>query len=234
MLVLRDHAAAVTGDPQVSLASVVRSAVGELAVREPVGWWDRQLLRGRCLVLLDGLDEVAREQDRRLIAEWVERQIDRYPDNHFVLTSRPHGYRSARIRQADVVTIQPFTPDQVERFLHGWYLAAERRATGAHADELTAVRMRAAAAVEDLLGRLWQAPALAALTVNPLLLTMIANVHRYRGALPGTRADLLRGDLPGDALPPDPGQEPARAAALVCQGEAAGPAGVPDDDLARA
>jgi hypothetical protein len=34
------------------------------------------------------------------------------------------------------------------------------------------------------------APALHDLTVNPLLLTMIANVHRYRGALPGSRADL--------------------------------------------
>ncbi|MCX3060256.1 NACHT domain-containing protein [Streptomyces beihaiensis] len=28
--------------------------------------------------------------------------------------------------------------------------------------------------------------------MNPLLLTMIANVHRYRGALPGSRADLYR------------------------------------------
>ena len=26
--------------------------------------------------------------------------------------------------------------------------------------------------------------------MNPLLLTMIVNVHRYRGALPGSRADL--------------------------------------------
>jgi predicted NACHT family NTPase len=159
-------------------------------VREPTGWWDRQLLRGRCLLLLDGLDEVAREQDRHVIAEWVEKQIDAYPDNHFVVTSRPHGYRSARIRQANVMTIQPFTPDQVEQFLHGWYLAAERSATGARPAEMAAVRMRAVAAVEDLLGRLRQAPALAELTVNPLLLTMIANVHRYRGALPGTRTDL--------------------------------------------
>ena len=42
----------------------------------------------------------------------------------------------------------------------------------------------------DLLERLAAAPALYDLTVNPLLLTMIANVHRYRGALPGSRADL--------------------------------------------
>jgi predicted NACHT family NTPase len=69
-------------------------------------------------------------------------------------------------------------------------LAMERSATGARPEEMTEVRMRAAQGAEDLLGRLRQAPALADLTVNPLLLTMIASVHRYRGALPGTRADL--------------------------------------------
>src|SRR5439155_1340487 len=35
-----------------------------------------------------------------------------------------------------------------------------------------------------------QVPALQDLTASPLLLAMIANVHRYRGALPGSRADL--------------------------------------------
>ncbi len=38
--------------------------------------------------------------------------------------------------------------------------------------------------------RLDGAPGLYDLTVNPLLLTMIATVHRYRGALPGSRVDL--------------------------------------------
>jgi hypothetical protein len=190
LLALRDHASAVTSDPEVTLPTVVRAAVGGLPVSEPAGWWDRQLRRGRCLLLLDGLDEVARERDRRAIADWVEKQVDRYPGNHFVITSRPHGYRSARIRQANVVTIQPFTPEQVRRFLHGWYLATERSATGARREEMPAVRMRATTAAEDLIERLRRAPALVDLTVNPLLLTMIANVHRYRGALPGTRADL--------------------------------------------
>ena len=39
--------------------------------------------------------------------------------------------------------------------------------------------------------RLKQAPALYDLTVNPLLLTMIANVHRYRGTLPGSMRALV-------------------------------------------
>jgi predicted NACHT family NTPase len=52
------------------------------------------------------------------------------------------------------------------------------------------LELRAETAADDLLRRLDGAPGLYALTVNPLLLTMIAIVHRYCGALPGSRADL--------------------------------------------
>src|SRR5262249_26023167 len=45
---------------------------------------------------------------------------------------------------------------------------------------------------DDWLRRLAEVPALSELTINPLLLTMIANVHRYGGALPGSRAGLYR------------------------------------------
>src|SRR5262249_29409975 len=135
----------------------------------------------------DGLDEVARPEDRRGVADWVERQIKQYPQNDFVITSRPHGYRTARIDGAAVLQIRSFTGEQVSRFLMSWYLAIERHSTGAAGDD---VRRRAEEAADDLLQRLNGAPALYELTVNPLLLTMIATVHRYRGALPGSRVDL--------------------------------------------
>jgi predicted NACHT family NTPase len=50
--------------------------------------------------------------------------------------------------------------------------------------------MLAQEAADDLLDRLAASPALYDLTINPLLLTMIANVHRFRRSLPNSRADL--------------------------------------------
>src|SRR5258708_35340853 len=52
------------------------------------------------------------------------------------------------------------------------------------------VRRRARAEATALIGRLHNTPALFDLTVNPLLVTMIATVHRYGGELPGNRVAL--------------------------------------------
>jgi hypothetical protein len=191
LLALREHAASIVADPAISLADVVRNAVGGGAGKEPGGWWGRQLRRGRCLVLLDGLDEVARTSDRIAVADWVGRQLAAHPGNHFVVTSRSYGLPGALTTQADVFVLRPFTADQVQLFLDRWYLAAERHATGASGRTASrAVLMRARESAARLTALLGQHPALHDLAVNPLLLTMIATAHRYRGALPDSRADL--------------------------------------------
>ncbi len=64
LLALREHAESIVADPAISLPAVVRDAVGGGPGKEPGGWWERQLRQGRCLVLLDGLDEIARADDR--------------------------------------------------------------------------------------------------------------------------------------------------------------------------
>jgi predicted NACHT family NTPase len=59
LLYLRDHVKTIVSAPATSLAEVARGTVGDLAAAEPAGWFEQQLRDGRCLVLLDGLDEVA-------------------------------------------------------------------------------------------------------------------------------------------------------------------------------
>ncbi|WP_431044543.1 NACHT domain-containing protein [Streptomyces sp. P1-3] len=187
LLFLRDHAAAIAENPGITLPEAIGASLRRLREDEPPGWFDRQLQAGRCVVLLDGLDEVAREEDRRNVSKWVEEQIESYETNDFVLTSRPHGYRTAPVNRARVLQARRFTGEQITRFVQGWYRAIERLSTGA---DDTAVADRAAEEAEDLLSRLRARPVLYDLAANPLLLTMIANVHRYRGALPGSRAGL--------------------------------------------
>ncbi len=195
LLYLRDHWADLVGERPGELAEVAVKA-GWLNKKIPAWWLARQLDRRTCVVLLDGLDEVADEEQRKRVVAWVETQIRRYPGCTFVITSRPLGYLSNPLPDAEVLQVQRFTRDQISRFLHGWYYAIEHRARfdpevdGDLPETPSDIERIAAEKAEDLLGRLRGEPALHELAVNPLLLTMIANVHLYRGALPGKRADL--------------------------------------------
>ncbi|MFD0684493.1 NACHT domain-containing protein [Actinomadura fibrosa] len=187
LLYLRDHVGAITADPRIALSALLGEKLRRYGLAEPEGWFEQRLNAGDCVVMLDGLDEVAVQEDRRLVADWIQQQTTRYPDNDFVVTSRPQGYREAPVRGAVVVQVRLFTPEQVAGFVRGWYLAEERRSAGAASRDVDA---RAERAAEDLLERLETTPGPRELAVNPLLLTMIANVHRYRDVLPGSRADL--------------------------------------------
>jgi hypothetical protein len=187
LLYLRDHAAAILADPGISVAALLRSGLGDVGREEPPEWLEQKLREGRCLVLLDGLDEVARHGDRGKVSAWAERQIRQYPGNDFVISSRPQGYRSAPVQGAAVVEVCGLTPGQVEDFVGSWYLAVEQHSLGTAGPEAAA---RASQGAGDLLRRLEETPALYDFAANPLLLTMTANVHRYRGALPGSRVKL--------------------------------------------
>ena len=184
---LRDHTKRIISENAPSIAQLLTEHETRERLRPPAFWFERKLEAGKCLVLLDGLDEVANAEDRRKVAAWVDAEMERYPKNRFVITSRPHGYKSNPLK-ATVLEVQAFTSEQVRGFVRSWYLANEQLSSGID-DE--GVRQTAKANSEDLLRRLRSAPTLSALAVNPLLLTMIAMVHRYRGALPGRRVELF-------------------------------------------
>ncbi|MFD7883509.1 NACHT domain-containing protein [Streptomyces bauhiniae] len=186
LLYLRDHAAALLADEPPALETVAVSA-GWLDGKVPARWLARRLDRGGCVVLLDGLDEVADPAERGRVVAWVARQVQRHPRNTYVVTSRPHGYETNPLPGAEVLQVRRFTWEQIERFLRQWSYATESRARGTTGPEAQTAADRTAT---DLLTRLRRQPALYDLAANPLLLTMTANVHRYRGQLPGSRAEL--------------------------------------------
>ncbi|MEI2771227.1 MAG: NACHT domain-containing protein [Candidatus Competibacter sp.] len=191
LLFLREHIKTIAGKEPPHLAELVQTHFANHKrypdLKPPPGWFAAQLQRGRCLIMLDGLDEVARQHQREKVSAWVNEQIRLYPRCPFILTSRRKGYDSAPLDKVHVLSVQPFSYEQVKRFVHAWYLENEILSTG---KDDPGVRQQAEHGAQDLLERLRGLPALSDLTVNPLLLTMIAMVHRYRGQLPGRRIEL--------------------------------------------
>ncbi|MCY7276283.1 MAG: SUMF1/EgtB/PvdO family nonheme iron enzyme [Phormidesmis sp. CAN_BIN44] len=139
--------------------------------------------------MLDGLDEVADESQRRRVSGWVDRQMQTYPKTAFILTSRPFGYRSAPLNQVGtVLEVKPFSLNQMRQFVENWYLQNEIMKQAGK--DNPGVRVEARKQAEDLVDRIQNTPALATMAINPLLLTMILAVHYSRKALPGRRVDL--------------------------------------------
>ncbi len=188
LLYLRDVREAIAKE-QPSLAALIEQQKSIRKLNPPSNWFENKLRHQECLVMLDGLDEVADNNQRISISRWVSQQIRDYPKARFLLTSRPFGYKSAPVENVKtVLEVQPFNLEQMQQFIHNWYLQKEIMSRLGKDDP--GVREAATNQAEDLIQRIKKSPPLAAMALNPLLLTMIATVHSYRGALPGRRVEL--------------------------------------------
>lgn len=189
LLYLRLHRERIGAESPPDLPALLEEQKELRDLDPPAGWFKRRLRRGGCLVMLDGLDEVADAAQRQAVGRWVNRQMQDYPDVRFILTSRPFGYHDAPLDQVGtVLAVRPFSLAQMARFLDHWYLQNEAMRQRRRVDE--GVRIEAVRKATDLKRRIRDHPALRDMAVNPLLLTMIATAHDNRGALPGRRVEL--------------------------------------------
>ncbi len=146
-------------------------------------WLAPALEAGRVAVLLDGLDEVVEEHQRRTTADVVRDFVRRYSRCRFLLTSRPTGL-SPDVRRLLVergglaqASVCPLDDAQIERFVRAWYRALVR-------DPADAERRAG-----ELLARIGQSAELTTLARTPITLTAIAVAHQT-GPLPERRAEL--------------------------------------------
>jgi formylglycine-generating enzyme required for sulfatase activity len=135
-----------------------------------------------CLVLLDGLDEVAHFEDRVLISQTITMLTRRYEGAHFLVTCRPEGYRGGAQLGGDFyrADIEPLRwPDDIVPFVTRWNEAVLKASSHAAREN-----------AQDFLRRLEGQERVRALANNPLLLTVMIIVHFNVGRLPERRADL--------------------------------------------
>lgn len=142
----------------------------------------QQALReGRCILLVDGLDEIVDLNVRREFARALDGLLMRpdgdYASNLCVVTSRQHGIHNvAFYSHFQICYIKPFSEDDVEQFLIRWYE--------------TAYGIVARDIVGKLFTQIKQNDRVMALATNPLLCTIIAIVYRTNRILPDRRTEL--------------------------------------------
>ncbi|MEU7955961.1 NACHT domain-containing protein [Micromonospora humida] len=150
----------------------------------------RQLDAGRCLVLLDGLDEIASAELRRGVVTAVTNFVTAHArqGNRFVVTSRIAGYQAAPLPEPfRAVRLQDMDDPTIGRFLDVYCREVERAETPGRSAEATRLAgAREAAAIDQALTTNAGVRRLAA---NPLLLTALVLVHRASGRLPHRRVE---------------------------------------------
>jgi len=154
----------------------------------PLDFFDPHLIDGQAVVLLDGMDEVAGTDLRRRVARLVESFTRAYPQCRFVVTSRIVGYTdAARLgEQYTTTTVQDFTLADVEKFLSYWHRLVFVSQIGPGSSAEHAAQRQ----TQQLLSAIRGSERIRELAINPLLLTVIALVHRDRVKLPDRRAEL--------------------------------------------
>ncbi|MBE9199309.1 MULTISPECIES: GUN4 domain-containing protein [unclassified Nodularia (in: cyanobacteria)] len=196
LLQLRDIYQEIINNPEIPLAEVIENAVKKLQASEPLqprpGWFAKQLRQNKCLVMLDGLDEIPDDSQRQDVSAWVDRQIKtEYPNSCFILTSRPEGYKKAPLT-ANVyqLEVQPFTREQRDKFIQDWSLHRVKLEYNNKID--LGVRDRAKKQANNLIEQIEASSSLKLMARNPLLLNMIAITHETHGNLSNKRVDLYK------------------------------------------
>ena len=179
---LREFAAECAGRSQdyCLLDYLYTHAREHLLLNLPARFFEEALEAGRCLVCLDGLDEVWVVGQRKEVSDAVGALASRYPRNRYLVTSRIVGYEEAPLdrRQFAHYTVLPLEMEEIREFVRKWYTVRERD-----------LKLRGRQ-TRDFLNTIERTPGLQSLAQNPLLLTIIVLVHRIEAELPHERVKL--------------------------------------------
>lgn len=157
----------------------------------PRSFFREQLRRGSCLVMLDGLDEIADRRVRAGAIGWIEDQMRAFPNNFFFVTCRDYVYRALSKRFSPRflrVDIQTFSREDIQRFLRVWYDRLSGHPELGATQTMESPR-READRLADVIATSNQ---LARLAAVPMMLEIMALVNLLRGALPQHRVELYR------------------------------------------
>lgn len=140
------------------------------------------LLDGKCLVMLDGLDEVGTEY-REIVRDTIKDFIDGNEGNRFIMTCRKLSYTNPdwQLHYPPVI-LAPLLDDTIKEFIDLWYEAlAERgiRSMASARDKACELKEAIVEFDDDFIR-------------NPMLLTVVCILHNYQLELSRERARLYQ------------------------------------------
>ncbi|NVM29248.1 MAG: HEAT repeat domain-containing protein [Candidatus Helarchaeota archaeon] len=129
------------------------------------------LEKGKCIILLDGFDELVSKDNQENIAKKINKFLEKYPKNQIIVTSRFTGYQY-ELEGFNRFKILNFNDEQIREFVKNWFREKEH--------EKAKAMIRAIMKNERI----------RSLAKTPLLISIIAIIYEEDKELPQRRVEL--------------------------------------------
>ena len=149
-----------------------------------ISFYEFYLETGQAIVLFDGLDELPTAGYKSIIRDRIESFSDAYPVSSIIVTSRLVGYE-AEVRFGEAYShyrVAKLRIKDINKFINDWYAARieDPSEKTRNIDDLVQVISNP------------ESESIRTLARNPLLLTIVALVHRIDAVLPDQRVVLYQ------------------------------------------
>jgi formylglycine-generating enzyme required for sulfatase activity len=171
-----------------SLLAAIERIIELEKLKVPAQLIENALFDGRGLLLFDGLDEVASGARRAEVSRWIEEQARLFSKCPIVVTARFAGYVGDAVLDIPnlQLSLERFREKEIREFLERWFMSVET----ALGEDNDFYRERGRDLGAELAERVFETTEIYQLATNPLMLQIIALVHRDSGALPERRVEL--------------------------------------------
>jgi len=187
LVILRRYADEIKSKRNLSLLDYIRETVqADFSLKSAdQDFFEYYLESGQTLLFFDGMDELPNSEFKQLVRDRIRSMLTTYPGNTSIVTSRIVGYENPfRFDDKEFMhyRLSPLQLPEIEKFVNDWYRIRienpkERKEN-----------------VDDLVRILRDDThhAIRELAQNPLLLTIVALVHRIDAVLPDERVVLYQ------------------------------------------
>ncbi len=157
---------------QPDLFNYIGQIITQIYVRniEVIESFSKILQEGKALLLLDGLDEVRKEDSSRILRN-IKDFVTRYPTNHYVITCRIAA-QEYNFEPFTEVEVADFDDNQIKLFAERWF-----KSTNATKAEDFTVKVKESQSIREL-------------AANPLLLTLLCLIFEDQGKFKSSRSEL--------------------------------------------
>jgi HEAT repeat protein len=166
--------------PDENLDTYVKRTASDMSTDQAISLVLTGLLEsGQCVILLDGLDQAATDEQRRMLVENVATACERWhtAGNQIVVSSRPAGYSAAPLPSSfSGYVMRPLDRAQIGPYVLRWMLALTRMRQPFLREE--EALQQAQSETLMLVREVSANPALLRLAGNPLILRMLVSIFR--------------------------------------------------------